>query len=1553
MRKLSRSAAAVIVLACAGLTESSARAADGTWIATASGLWSNSANWAGGLIADGAQARADFSTVNLPAGTLAVGLDSPRTLGLLDFNDLTAVNGQHPVIDITNNGVPSNVLTLDNGAAKPSIVVRNNLQWTPTAGTGATGPRSATISTRLAGSNGFIKSAAGTNAGLGTLILSGDNSGLTGGITIEQGRIHVTNNNALGSNVITVQASGTPASTNFQQLSIGAGVTVSNDVVLNANSGISSAPHGVIHMNEASGIATYAGNVTVNNQAQGGGTFSGGTGTGLLNVTGTVNTASGGNIFMHIRGGNVRMSGTAGNAVNWANSGNLSLGANNPFNTQATLTINQSNAATFNLNGFNQQLVRLAAVSGTAASTYLTNNNYSQSSTLTIDNFIDPGSGSGQNGFSANVWGNLGLAVTDSTGLGGGLLLSSNNSANIGVTTINTQAGALSPVRLQVTSISPGGVLRSLTTSAGSTAATVVDATGLVVGQAVVGNGIAPGTTVSAITGTSVTLSAAASTTETRDATTGIRSALGIAPKAASNLVINGGTLEYTGTAASTSDRDFTVTGTATINVVNAVNLTLGGATSSGSIVKTGSGTLILNGNSDYAGATSVTGGGLIVNGMHAGGSAYTVTGNFGGRGTITAPVTLNGPATSTLTVGPYGNSPAGIGTLTTGGLDVQGGYTLNFDLGSTVEVGGTANDLVVVNGVLNFAGANTVNISPVGASLATGEYGLIRYGSLSGGTAGLTLTGVPVGGRQGFALGTGLIGGDSYLKLIVTGNPFDLIWNGGNGNNDWDVNLTQNWQQTAPLDQKFFTGDNVTFNDSSANRTVNLAGALTPGSLAVNTASTYTFEGTGTLEGGGTLAKSGSGTLVLAVDSTMSGAVTISGGTVQLGNGGTTGSLGGGDITNDGSLVVNRSSAATLILNNNIGGAGSFTQAGPGNVAVRGNNSYAGQTIINGGTLFVDTATSLGSGSSGTIVNSGGRLGVFTGNFNLSAETLSLDGTGPDGLGSVQVGGARTVTFGTTTLAAQTTIRVDAGARMIIAGNLSSGGASLDIGGGTSTTLGGILQVNGNVNLSGGTITTNDVGGSGTFALNVPTATTTVFDTPVAGTGQVRYNGLGTVDLTVGNKTYTGDTFVDEGLVRVSNAGTLGLGVVRIAGGATPQVQATLGLTGGVTISNAIQIAGRQGTAIDTPSILNMWGTNTVNANITSITGGTNYNVQSDAGTLIINGTYTQANASTPTGRDFKLQGAGNGVITGAVIDSTSANTFLRVIKRGAGTWSLTGDSTYNGATLVAEGTLQIGNGGTTGSISSVSAVTVEATGTFAFNRTDAHTITNTISGAGGVLQAGSGTTVLSGANTYTGASTVNAGTLELAPSAQAGLLATGDSYAHVRSGRLVLDYSGGTSLAGVVFPLLASSFSGQFATGEFRSASATASRGLGWMDDTANSKFIVAAALYGDANLDRIVNFDDLLLLAANYNSSSRPWSQGDFTYDGAVNFDDLLKLAANYNQSLPSSSLGEWSLARASVPEPASLSVAVLLGALILRRRRHSSTSPTSAYPVGANC
>lgn len=113
--------------------------------------------------------------------------------------------------------------------------------------------------------------------------------------------------------------------------------------------------------------------------------------------------------------------------------------------------------------------------------------------------------------------------------------------------------------------------------------------------------------------------------------------------------------------------------------------------------------------------------------------------------------------------------------------------------------------------------------------------------------------------------------------------------------------------------------------------------------------------------------------------------------------------------------------------------------------------------------------------------------------------------------------------------------------------------------------------------------------------------------------------------------------------------------------------------------------------------------------------------------------------------------------------------------------------------------------------------------------------------------------------------------------------------------------------------------------------------------------SAVVLVATLKGDTNLDKTVNFDDLLALAQSYNGTSPlTWTQGDTNLDGAVNFDDLLALAQNYgasaladggvsiDQQLAANFHSDWAFALSIVPEPASVSL-LALGALAVRRRR----------------
>ena len=141
---------------------------------------------------------------------------------------------------------------------------------------------------------------------------------------------------------------------------------------------------------------------------------------------------------------------------------------------------------------------------------------------------------------------------------------------------------------------------------------------------------------------------------------------------------------------------------------------------------------------------------------------------------------------------------------------------------------------------------------------------------------------------------------------------------------------------------------------------------------------------------------------------------------------------------------------------------------------------------------------------------------------------------------------------------------------------------------------------------------------------------------------------------------------------------------------------------------------------------------------------------------------TLTQTNDSAPNVAHFYLL---SGDLTGAVnasrtLSFTNSHGFAA---KTPATFILSGANTYAAATIIGGNTtLQIGNGGTTGSLG-VSTGEIKNAGTLAFNRSDAVSVATPISGAGALQQLGSGTLTLSAVNSYTGATTLGAGTLTI----------------------------------------------------------------------------------------------------------------------------------------------------------------------------------------------
>lgn len=178
----------------------------------------------------------------------------------------------------------------------------------------------------------------------------------------------------------------------------------------------------------------------------------------------------------------------------------------------------------------------------------------------------------------------------------------------------------------------------------------------------------------------------------------------------------------------------------------NGVSLTLtGGVSGSGSLNKTGTGVLVLNGSNDYAGATTVSTGTLLVNGTLTN-SAVTVNAGavLGGTGgTISGLVTTAAP---TAILSP-GSSP---GTLTVGSLNVVNGAQFVFELG-------TSSDLLNVNGALTAGGPLSFSFSNSGGLAFGVPYTLLNFGSQSGlNYASLSASALPAGAALDSSYGTG-----------------------------------------------------------------------------------------------------------------------------------------------------------------------------------------------------------------------------------------------------------------------------------------------------------------------------------------------------------------------------------------------------------------------------------------------------------------------------------------------------------------------------------------------------------------------------------------------------------------------------------------------------------------------------------------------------------------------------------------------------------------------------------------------------------------------------
>ncbi|EMZ5217510.1 fibronectin-binding autotransporter adhesin ShdA [Salmonella enterica] len=805
--------------------------------------------------------------------------------------------------------------------------------------------------------------------------------------------------------------------------------------------------------------------------------------------------------------------------------------------------------------------------------------------------------------------------------------------------------------------------------------------------------------------------------------------------------------------------------------------------TGEGQIVKSGSDELIVTGDNNYSGGTTISGGTLTADHADSLGS-----GDIDNSGVLQVG---EGELENTL-FGSGSLVKTGTGELTlsgdntySGGTTISGG-TLTADHADSLGSGDIDNSgvLQVGEGELK----NTLFGSGSLVKIGTGELTLNGDNDYSGGT---TIDDGVLIADNADSLGTGAVANNGVLQ-VGEGELKNTLSGSGS------LVKTGTGELTLSGDNTYSGGTTI----SGGTLTADHADSLGTGTIA-NSGVLQVGEGEleNTLSGTGSLVKTGTGELTLSGDNTYSGGTTISGGTLTADH---ADSLGTGTIANSGVLQVGEGE-----LENTLSGSGSLVKTGTGELTLSGDNTYSGDTTIADGTLIAANVNALGSGD---IDNSG---------------TLMLDANGAFELANVttHTGATTALAAGSTLYASQltqengSTLSIDLGAAtddaMITADSVTLGGTLNVTGIGSVTdswtpeaytytlidsdsaitsdfdnlTVAGMnredvdfLTIDGKVDETDntnydltaslswyadrdnattdahGTFTLSDPDGS----FNVAATLTDVDDTLDPGSRwdgkSLTKEGAGTLILS-GDNDYSGGTTINEGTLVAASTTALGTSLVDNNATLVLDVDGEVSAVGGITTHSGATTQLALGTSLDLgDSALIQQDGSTLNVELNSdsvqplITGGS----ATLGGDLVVSDASLQARASDAEFQSFKLMDMDSdisGDFTSLTMNLTDKPDYLTV----TGTINPADASEY----LLTEGL----------SWNATATSATPAHGTFTLGAGDSFEVTSVLGDKTGngdwdgksLTKLGAGKLTLSGANTYTGDTNVQEGTLWL----------------------------------------------------------------------------------------------------------------------------------------------------------------------------------------------